>query len=223
MQPIIYSNNNKRYTEGMTKRYFISSIRIALAILTLAAVGYQLLYNASGATFNPVNFFSFFTIQSNILAAAILIVAGVWGRGGSSNALFDALRGAATLFMVMTGVIYVLLLSNNQVAVQTTIPWVNLVLHYVMPVAVFADWLVNPPAKMRVATAASWLLYPVLYVAYSFTRGAAIGWYPYPFLDVAELGYAEALANCAFISVGVLGLWWVIYRLGLMQRKYTKV
>jgi hypothetical protein len=32
-------------------------------------------------------------------------------------------------------------------------------------------------------------------------RGALVDWYPYPFLDVDEIGYATALRNTAFVLI----------------------
>ncbi|WP_344063524.1 Pr6Pr family membrane protein [Terrabacter lapilli] len=36
--------------------------------------------------------------------------------------------------------------------------------------------------------------------------GPFVGWYPYPFLDVAKIGYGWTLLNCALIAVLFLGL-----------------
>ena len=50
-------------------------------------------------------------------------------------------RGAATLYMAITGMIFSLLLSGADV--QTPIPWVNSTLHYVFPLFIVIDWLVD--------------------------------------------------------------------------------
>ena len=63
-------------------------------------------------------------------------------------------------------------------------PWINVLLHYVMPVVVVAGWLRRPVRTQRGAT--GWLpvlAFPLAYVAYVLVRGAMVGWYPYPFLD----------------------------------------
>lgn len=43
--------------------------------------------------------------------------------------------------MLLTGTVYSLLLVN--VDVQTPVPWVNFTLHYLMPVAMLTDWLLD--------------------------------------------------------------------------------
>ena len=50
------------------------------------------------------------------------------------------------------------------------------------------------------------LVYPIAWVVYSLVRGAIVDWYPYPFLDVETLGYAEVLLTCAVLAVAMVAL-----------------
>jgi len=43
-------------------------------------------------------------------------------------------------------------------------------------------------------------------LAFTLIRGAVIGWYPYPVMDVTTLGYAKVVLNCVWVSVLLLGL-----------------
>lgn len=221
----------------MHKRYILAGIRFGFAALALAAIFAQFVYSstksaplffADGVTylsspnaFNPVNFFSFFTIESNVFAAVILIVAGIYTLRGKQNTTLDILRGAATLYMATTGIIYGLLLSGLEVSLQTTIPWVNVVLHYLMPVVVVVDWLLDPPRRsLTFQRALLWLLFPLAYAIYSLLRGDMTGWYPYPFINAAELGYGQVLVNSVFIAVGLTFLvWLVVLSANLQQRR----
>ncbi len=189
----------------MRKQLIVSWIRIGLGLLGASAVVTQLFYN-SQLGFSIVNFFSFFTIESNILAAVLLLIAGIIGLGGKRREI-DYIRGAATLYMSMTGIIYVLLLAGSEVTLQTTLPWVNMVLHYIMPVAVLLDWLLYPPKKsISYSKALLWLLFPVIYVIYSFIRGSFVGWYPYPFLNPLVNNWTTIIFTCVIIALGVLVL-----------------
>ena len=47
-----------------------------------------------------------------------------------------------------------------------------------------------------------WVLYPVLYFAYILLRGHLLGAYPYPFIDVEKLGYAQVFVNACGILAG---------------------
>jgi hypothetical protein len=49
-------------------------------------------------------------------------------------------------------------------------------------------------------------VWPVLYAGWTLLHGAVAGWYPYPFLDVAQLGYARALVDMAFVVLLALAL-----------------
>ena len=190
----------------MTRESWIALYRVGFSALALVAIGYQF---ADGRGNNPdfrtVNFFSFFTIQSNLYAVAILLLAVLIDRRGRPSPTFDLFRGAAVLYMVTTGIVYGLLLSGYQEELQTTLPWVDTVVHRVMPIVLVADWLIGPPrTAIDVRRAAKWLIYPLVYVTYSLIRGPVVDWYPYPFLDPDEAGgYGGVLLYCVAIALGI--------------------
>jgi hypothetical protein len=39
------------------------------------------------------------------------------------------------------------------------------------------------------------LIAPLAYGVYTLARGPIVGWYPYPFVDVTELGYPHVFRN----------------------------
>ena len=200
---------------------WIRGYRIAFALLTLAAVIYQFLERAGKGSFNPVNFFSFFTIQSNLLAAAVLLVLGLRANPADRPSRGEDLaRGAAVVYMAATGVVYGLLLSGYTESLQTAVPWVNNVLHRLMPLVVVADWLLRPPAhRIPFRRALLWLAYPLLWLAYTLVRGAGVRWYPYPFLDpTLSGGYLGVAAYCVAITAGFLLFSLLIIALGRRPR-----
>lgn len=188
----------------MTRDRWIALFRYGFAILGLVGLAAQYLYNiANIPNYKPANFFSFFTIESNIIAVVALLVAGFFAWQGGLPRWVQYLRGAATIYMTVTGVTYSLLLRNVQV--DTAVPWVNLVLHYIIPIVMIIDWLVDlPPFRIRVRSAMVWLVYPILYLAYSLIRGPIVDWYPYPFLDPRPEGYGPVIVTSIGIAVGGL-------------------
>jgi len=51
-----------------------------------------------------------------------------------------------------------------------------------------------------------YLVYPIGYAFYALLRGVVDGFYPYPFVDVGQIGYPRALLNIAGLSLAfVLG------------------
>lgn len=188
----------------MTRERWFAIFRFGFALLGLAGLSAQYLYNVANiADYKPANFFSFFTVESNIIAVVSLLISGVYSWRGSTPRWVHYVRGAATIYMVVTGITYSLLLRNVQV--DTAVPWVNLVLHYIIPIVMIVDWLIDlPPFRIRVGSAMIWLIYPIAYLAYSLIRGPIVNWYPYPFLDPRPDGYGPVIVMSIGIAVGAL-------------------
>lgn len=176
--------------------------RALLGGLALAAVGTQFLREVGLPSFSPVNFFSYFTILSNI-AAGFLLVGLAVVSGTRRPRLREWVRGAMTVYMATTGLVFALLLDTGDLGL--TLPWVNTVIHRVIPVVLLVDWLaVRPRRRVGYGSALAWLGVPVLYLAYSLVRGAVVGWYPYPFLQPAEIGGPTGmLIHIAGIAAGI--------------------
>ena len=198
---------------GMNKRRFIIAYRIFFSALIIAAIVSQLSHSMQQDNFNVVNFFSYFTIQSNIFGVVMLLISAdllFWKRKRDHEQ--EMLRGAATLYMVTTGIIYGLLLSNAKV--QITLPWVNDVLHRIFPLIMLFDWLYDRAThKITFRQSLLWLIYPIIYLVYTLARGPFADWYPYPFLDVTEHGYVTVLINSLVIALAVAALAWILVRL----------
>ena len=47
----------------------------------------------------------------------------------------------------------------------------------------------------------AWLIYPLVYLPYVLVRGASTGRYPYPFLDVGDLGLGVVLVNTVVLTI----------------------
>jgi hypothetical protein len=183
----------------MDRRAVVAGYRAIFGLLMLVAIAVQAFSLAGLGLFSPANYFSFFTIQSNLIAAALFLLGAARWRAGRSSRL-DFLRGGAVVYMTVTGVVYFLLLRG--VEVDTTIPWVNSVVHQVMPVVVIADWLIDPPAtRITMRQGLLWLSFPLLWIIYTLIRGTIVHFYPYPFLNPANGGYVSVALYCVAILV----------------------
>ena len=194
--------------------------RIAFAVIGVVAITYQFsALDHTLASFSHGNFFSFFTIQSNLLAVATLVASAVV-RGRMRTRLFDAIRGAVTLYIAITGVVFALLLAGRQEDLDTHIPWVDFVVHDLIPVVLVADWLIDPPRhRIPLRVALSWLAYPLAWFGYTLVRGASTGWYPYPFVDVDRIGYGGVLWRSAVMLVAFAAAAVVIAGVGNARRR----
>ncbi|GAA2788682.1 Pr6Pr family membrane protein [Kitasatospora paracochleata] len=184
--------------------------RLAFGLLAAVALGVQA-YHVCTRHASLVNFFSYFTDLSNMAGAVVLLTGGTLGLLGRRG-VPDPVRGAVVLCMTVTGVVYAVLLAGYHLPLE--LPWVNAVLHKLMPAVHLADWLITPPRR-RIAwrRAVLWLAFPLLYLVYSLLRGAAVDWYPYPFLDprrphgYGRVAVASAMITVLFVAVGAAVVW----------------
>lgn len=150
-----------------------------------------------------VNFFSFFTVLTNILVAVVLTcVATRQPSKGRTFFLQPWVTSGITVSIIVVGVAYNLLL--RQLWQPQGLQWLaNELLHDVMPVLfTLYWWFCVPKGSLRVGHIGVWVLYPVLYFAYTLLRGHLLGVYPYPFIDVEKLGYAQAFINACGVLAG---------------------
>jgi len=180
----------------------LALVRLGFAATGISAIAYQAGTLANAGVFRPGNYFSFFTIQSNVLAV-VALTAAAFVPAAARSAAFDVARTAVTLYMGITGLVFALLLKGLQESLDTHIEWVNFVVHTLLPVVLVADWLIEPPRhRATVRTAALWLAYPLAWFAYTLVRGKAEGWYPYPFVDAGRHGYGHVFASAAVLLAG---------------------
>ena len=164
-------------------------------LLAVAAVIAGVLLTAAGPA-TATGLLPFFTIQSNVGYA---IFAGwaarrVWRGEPPASA---ALKGAVTLYVVITGLVYHLVLTNPAsgfavAEVHRALPEAigNQLLHTVVPVLAVLDWLVfDARGRYRWRYPVYWLAFPLGYLGFALVRGLIVHRYPYPFIDVRELGY----------------------------------
>lgn len=181
--------------------------------MALTAVLVQL-YRHVGFGYDIINFFSYFTNLSNILFAVFLLAGAIIGLATQKQSpLFQFVRGATVLCMVVVGVVFSLLLRNEDLG--TLLPWVNIVLHYVMPVVAVIDWVLLPPTvKLSFKHILAWLTVPLAYLGYTLIRGAVTDWYPYPFLNPAKTdGYLGVSLYCLAICLIFIGAGWLVTKL----------
>lgn len=158
--------------------------------------------HAAGLGSRLADWFSYFTIWSNIVVAVVTSILA-WGRPRATAAL-RAARLDSVLLITITGLVYAVVLAP--ISVQRG--WENVsntLLHQVTPILTALVWLlVGPRGWVSWRTVLGALVIPLAWVAVMLLHGAFVRAYPYPFVDVAVLGYAAALVN--IVGILVLGL-----------------
>ncbi len=139
-------------------------------------------------------FLSFFTNLTNLLVAIFLTA---WALDREETCRLTRPPGATALlaYLAVMSAVYATLLRDLWEPIGLLL-LAEVIEHYVVPPVYLAYWLAYvPKGRLRWKHAYAWLLYPAAYAAFIAVRGAMTGHYPYPFLDVAALGYARVLLN----------------------------
>jgi hypothetical protein len=183
-----------------------------IAIIAWAALGLQFLVlqrnaRADGVGFvtGTLNYISYFTILSNLmvaLATSLPVVAPV-SRAGRFFAR-PSVTSAIAVYIVIVGLVYSVVLRRlwDPTGLQKVL---DHALHDVTPMLYVMHWWRTVPAgSLRWRDLPRWLLIPAVYAVWTMVRGAFTTRYPYPFLDVGQLGYPLALLNAAGVLAGFL-------------------
>lgn len=191
----------RRPRHGTLSEPALRVCRTLMALMALTAIGYDV---AAGPGVSDGDYFSYFTVLSNLFAAAMLLY-GALRPAHTHSRTVELLRGAAVVYILTTGIVYLVLLSGH----APTYPWVNAILHYLMPVAVTLDWLLDPP-RVRLEPARTvvlWMAFPLLYILYTLARGAIVDWYPYLFVNPHRSGgYLLVAGDCLAVGIGIAAL-----------------
>ncbi len=190
------------------------------ALLVQLALSLRLgLANGKSLPAAVVTYFSYFTILTNILAALCLtlpiaIPASAAGRFFARSVI----ASGVAMSMAMVGITYSLLLRHtwNPQGIQRL---VDSALHDVMPLLFLAWWWIGVKAdRLPWSAAVAWAAYPAAYFGYALARGAAIGEYPYPFIDAGALGHGRVFVNGLAMLAGFLGVGLLLLALGRWKR-----
>jgi len=184
----------------------------------------------------------YFTTQSNIFAAILLLALGAGtaaqirtsGSRGPAFSLAPLLQGGVTLWITITFLVFATLLSSYLFSMGGAGRAAMILTHYVVPLMCLADWILFAPhGRLPRRAALLWLSYPLAYLVFSliraelgppvFERGSR---YPYFFMNADRLGWT----NMAWILPGfALGFWllglafgWADKRLG-MRKQYAGI
>jgi hypothetical protein len=140
-----------------------------------------------------VRFLSYFTVESNILV--VVTSTALVRRPDRTGRVFEVLRLNALFGITVTGIVYSTLL-HGVVELHGAAAVTNALLHYVGPAMAVLGWfLFGPRPRVGENTLMLSMIWPALYVGYTFAHGAVTHWYPYPFIDVTIYGYVTVIRN----------------------------
>ncbi|MFB9376739.1 Pr6Pr family membrane protein [Kineococcus gynurae] len=192
-----------------------------LALVVAATLATQLVIDVRGGSgagslgTRLAETFSYFTVQSNALVLLTAVSLALDPR--RDGRFWRILRLDAMLGITVTALVYgtVLAGSVQRAGIDW---WVDAGFHDVSPAMALAGFLLFGPRPRIDGRTVAWAFaWPLGWIAYTFVRGEAVGWYPYPFLDVAEIGLGASLRNTGVVVVLsvllLLGFRWADRRL----------
>lgn len=160
-----------------------------------------------------LHFVSYFTVQANV--AVVASVLPLVGEPHHDAPGWRVLRLSALVGIIITGVVHWFLLRP----LLDLTGWsyaTDTLLHIAVPALAVVGWLAfgpRPRINGRVVVLA--VVWPVAWLVYTLVMGAVTGWYPYPFVDVGQLGAVSVAVSCAVIAAGffaIAGLAWLFDR-----------
>jgi hypothetical protein len=180
---------------------------LAAAGLALEYQTYVAGYTGSRLFWRTLDYFSFFTVEANILVMVVASAAVLAGDSRTAARLVrPAVAGAACLYAIVAGATYFFLLRFTHHPVGLALVSDNL-LHYIVPPAFLALWLGGlPKGGLGVRTVGRWMIFPAIYIAYALFRGPRTGFSPYPFIDLDKLGYGGVAINVAALVAAFVGV-----------------
>lgn len=195
---------------------------IALALITWVAVFVQsytfvIMFQNEGFSLGDsiAQVLSFFTLHTNVVLALVVSLPLIMRNGRLydwANAAWT--HGAVTVYITMVALIYHFVIRDLWNPTGVTL-WMDIILHYISPLGWWIYWISSPKGYLKLSYAWTWLLFPFIYIVGILLRGHFASFYPYPFLDVDQIGLLTVLFNVAGMSLLFWGmglLVWLIDR-----------
>ena len=172
----------------------------------------------AGAPQRLLDCLSYFTELSNIMVAIISTILARRGRVGRWG---RATHLCALMMITVTAIVYATLIGPYEVLSGYALV-TNPLQHILVPAAfVGVAALAGPRGGITWGTLVRALLIPAAWIAYTLARGAFTHQYPYGFVNVWRIGYAQVAINIVAILVGGLlfvalfaGIDWAIRQAG---------
>lgn len=170
-----------------------------------------------------LTYFSFFTLLTNLIVALVLSFS-LWASGSRWGRFFSSpfVATGTALYIATVGLVYSLLLRhllNPEGLSKLT----DVLLHDCVPVLFVAYWIFFvPKSGLRWKDPWSWAIYPIVYFAWILIRGAIYGLYPYPFVDVGQLGYPKVMMNSAALLSIFLVAGFVVVAVGRWKGPWSQ-
>jgi len=170
-----------------------------------------------------IRFFSFFTILTNILVA-LLFTFKVFFLPDNNFTIFNkkGVLTALTTFILIVGLVYQFILRGiwEPKGMQLI---VDELLHTIIPLYTLVYWIFfSTKERIKFSDVAIGLYYPLGYLIFVLVRGRFSNYYPYPFLNIPEIGVGKVLINGILILFLIIVIMAILVSIKNRRTKYIK-
>jgi len=179
-------------TPALARAWFLLTVVVVVVAITVQVP------TSSGETggffdvpaYRALNVFAFFTIQSNILVAVSALLTAL--QPDVDTLLRRVLRLPALVAISVTGVVYHAVLAGL-VEMSPAAAFADLLVHTAVPFLAVTGWFAfGPRGRTSWRVVGLSVVFPVLWLTFTLVRGPLVGgFWPYPFVDVDELGWGR--------------------------------
>ncbi len=179
----------------------------ATALCVLVGVVVQLAVSAASPEFfggsalgRSLNVFAFFTIQSNLIVGVTSLLLVIDPR--RTSRFFAVARLTGLVAITVTFLVFHVALSRL-LDLDSWTQVANQLQHTVVPALTVVGWFAFGPRGLTSARVTRLtVVFPLAWMLFTAVRGPlASDWYPYPFVDVAVLGYPRVAVNALWVAL----------------------
>ena len=204
-------------------RFVLLTGTIAAWFAVVAQLYLIIVNRAASVSETIIRYFSFYTILTNILVAICFTISTTsplsrWGRFFSRATTVTAIA----VYITVVGLVYNFILRALWKP-EGTQRLVDELLHSVIPALFIIYWsLFKDKGRLKYKNAFRWLAYPLVYILFVLFRGKLSGYYPYPFINVQNLGYDKVFLNCFFLFLAFLLISFVFIFFGSINKESSR-
>lgn len=190
-------------------RRVFGGARILVAGVGIAALAGDFNYSLGTNPLAIGNFFSYFTVQSALIAVTVFVIGAVYGLRNKLDPLWlDMVRVLMTVWVIVSGIVFaVILVEGSLRGVPVWAPWSSQLLHFWIPAYALVDWLIAPGRDVPWRTVGYIMVFPLAWVVFTMIRGTLVHWYPYFFLDPLLVDFPfEFALYLAFVVIIFTGV-----------------
>ncbi|HEX5061733.1 MAG TPA: Pr6Pr family membrane protein [Kofleriaceae bacterium] len=180
--------------------YVLTALTVVTALAFHVAIAAEGDPQFASAAASVANMFTYFTITSNVIVGVVsALLASGRARGES---WLSALCVAGLTAITITAAVFHVVLASAIPALSGAPAVANTLVHTVVPTVFIAGWAAfGPRGTVHVRTVLLSLIYPVTWLAFTLIRGVLSDYYPYPFMDATQIGYAQMALNVTLVAV----------------------